>query len=686
MVEFIVRISDRWEGQLGGMMLDIKVVSSIVSITSVFIKPVVETWITPKIIEYMKTAKIDKDLVDHYFENKFESYLSHTYEQCLYITTLAFPGNKVLLKDLYVPLTIEQDNTGTSYIVDDDSIELLDLRRKVIIADAAGTGKTTLLRFLFLQCIEKNIAVPVLVELRRLSATHSLMDEIYMQLNPIDEAVEKEFILELVKRGDFIFLLDGYDEVSEENKAYVAQELQNFVVKAGKNAFIVATRPNLSIASLRGFDHFKVKPLSEDEAFELLYRYGSGEELVVSLIQQLYEHRPQTLHREFLTNPLSVALLYKAYTYKPIIPDKKHIFYRQVYDALFEEHDTVKGGGFTRSKHSGLCSDEFHRMLRVFGFKSLKLGLLEFSKDNLILIIREAKNYCSGISDFHESEFVKDLTTTVPLFVYDGVFYRWVHKSIQEYFAAMFIYSDIKGIQGCVLRAMIDSNLEKYINVFDLYYDIDYEGFQRSVTYDLVNSFLRHSEVEGTVEKKEDCCIEEALKVRMLLFDREIFLLKTPDVIYVDKDGYSHEWFDYIICNLESKVTIKAPIYSSIIFNNEPENWAVIFVEGDNGRLRQLLENKHSDLVVYGEEKQEISEDKESTGIFIGVEKLTVNGNLIKLDETVIESLDQYGLIKLKEFLFRRVPVLNLTKCLNFKASVEKNRSTADDNYLMRGI
>jgi len=667
-------------------MLDIKIVSSIVSITSVFIKPVVETWITPKIIEYMKTTKIDKDLVDHYFENRFENYLSHAYEQCLYITTLAFPGRKIPLKDLYVPLTIEQDNNGISYIVDDDSNELLGLRRKVIIADAAGTGKTTLLRYLFLQCIEKNIAVPILIELRRLSVTHSLIDEIYMQLNPIDEAVDKEFIFGLVKRGDFIFLLDGYDEVSEGNKAYVAQELQNFLVKAGKNAFIIATRPDLSIASLRGFDHFRLKPLSEDEAFELLYRYGYGDELVVNLIEQLCEYPTQKFYREFLTNPLSVALLYKAYTYKRIIPDKKHIFYRQVYDALFEEHDMVKGGDFTRSKHSGLCSDEFHRMLRVLGFKSLKLGLLEFSKDNLILLIHEAKDYCSGISDFYESEFAKDLIATVPLFVYDGVFYRWVHKSISEYFAAMFIYSDIKDMQGPVLRTMRDSDLEKYINVFDIYYDIDYEGFRRTVIYDLVNSFLGYFEVEGTVGKKIDWHTEETLKIKILLFDREIFLLQSPDNIYVDKNRYAYSYFEYITCNLESEVTVKAPAYSSHLFTCEPQSWAVILVDGDNGRLLRLLQNKHSDLIVHKEEEQEMAEEKKTTGMFIGIEKLTAGGHFIKLDEKVIEDLDQYGLVKFKEYLLDRGPVLNLTECLNLKVSVECNLPTADESHLMRGI
>ena len=68
---------------------------------------------------------------------------------------------------------------------------------------------------------------------------------------------------------------------------------------------------------------------------------------------------------EFLANPLLVSLLFKAFEYKQQVPFKKHVFYRQVYDALYHHHDLTKEPGFERKKHSGLDLEDFHRVLRA---------------------------------------------------------------------------------------------------------------------------------------------------------------------------------------------------------------------------------------------------------------------------------------------------------------------------------
>ena len=140
---------------------------------------------------------------------------------------------------------------------------------------------------------------------------------------------------------------------------------------------------------------------------------------------------------EFLTNPLLVSLLFTAFQHKQTIPFKKHIFYRQVYDANFESHDLTKGDSYTHDKYTKLEIDDFHRVLRHLGFSCLKQNQkIEFTKDEILSLIHNARVFCVDL-DFSESDFLKDLLSTVPLFSKDGIYYRWAHKSLQDYFAAL---------------------------------------------------------------------------------------------------------------------------------------------------------------------------------------------------------------------------------------------------------
>lgn len=54
---------------------------------------------------------------------------------------------------------------------------------------------------------------------------------------------------------------------------------------------------------------------------------------------------------EFLKNPLLVSLLFAAFDFKQTIPLKKHIFYRQVFDAYFDSHDLSKGDSYVHEKN-----------------------------------------------------------------------------------------------------------------------------------------------------------------------------------------------------------------------------------------------------------------------------------------------------------------------------------------------
>lgn len=70
-------------------------------------------------------------------------------------------------------------------------------------------------------------------------------------------------------------------------------------------------------------------------------------------------------------------------------------------------------------------------------------GKIEFTKDDLQITLQNIISKIPGIST-SPSLFIQDLIETVPLFVKEGAIIRWSHKSLMEYFAAMFICRDTK--------------------------------------------------------------------------------------------------------------------------------------------------------------------------------------------------------------------------------------------------
>ncbi|MCX6376117.1 MAG: NACHT domain-containing protein [Armatimonadetes bacterium] len=423
-------------------------------------------------------------------EKDYQAYLSSVYEQCTYLSTLALQGEKRSLRSLYQPLTLI--GQGVKPVrVESYSKRLVPRHRKVLITDGAGMGKSTLAKFLLLCCVHEKAGMPVLLELRRLSRERKILPLLYQEILPHGKEEDRELLLRLIRQGGFVFFLDGYDEIAVADRDAVGVDLQSFISLAAANHFVVTSRPDVALAGFPQFTRFAIKGLTVEEAFALLRRYGGDNGLAEQIIEKITKEDLSAV-TEFLANPLLVSLLYRAFEHKAMIPLRRHVFYRQVYDALFEAHDLTKGGGFERKKYTGLDLEQYHSVMRSLGFLTLSLGKVEYGRDELIAEVKKARERCPDV-EFRENDFVNDLLNTVPVFTREGGLLRWSHKSLQEYFAAQFICRDTKGKQTALLRRlMTDPTAMRFQNVLELCADIDYPSFREAVLGLLLDQYLKH--------------------------------------------------------------------------------------------------------------------------------------------------------------------------------------------------
>lgn len=466
----------------------------LITVASPLIKALVENVVTPKLNDFKERFNLDKNKYYIPTEEHFQEYLHRTYKKVSVINTLVFNNSQRLIQDIYLPLTVyDPDNKSKSVKIDGFPRTISDEYGNILITDTAGMGKSTLMKRIFIDIVEKNTAIPIFIELRRLSKEKTLISEIHDQLNSLTKEFDSTLMLELLSEGGFIIILDGYDEISFNEREPVTQDIQDFIVKASNNRFFITSRPEKALSSFGSFKEYRISNLKKKEAFELLRKYDHQGVVSSLLIKKLEEQELKNIE-EFLINPLLVSLLFTAFEHKQVIPFKKHLFYRQVYDANFESHDLTKGESYSHEKYSKLEIDDFHRVLRHIGFNCFKNQKIEFNKDELLKLISESKSFCAGL-EFNVSDFLEDLISTVPLFTKDGNYIRWAHKSLQEYFSAQFIYLDSKEKQTTILKRIYNHTyLEKFVNILDLYYDMDYKTFRNVIEYELLKEFHAHVE------------------------------------------------------------------------------------------------------------------------------------------------------------------------------------------------
>ncbi len=463
----------------------------------------------------------------------FEEYLSRTYEKYSIINTLVFHNSQRQLKEIYVAQTLVNDNDYYDTTkIDKLPVDLIKKYKKILITDTAGMGKSTIMKRMFIDLIDsgmEDIGIPIYIELNRLKKDRAILLEIQEELNSLSREFNKELLLKLIQTGGFIFFMDGYDEISLADRTEVTQGIQAFISKAGtKNYYFLTSRPEGNLPSFGDFQSFSIQRLTKEEAYELLEKYDLSKNKVVSrnLIELLKSGEYDSID-EYLVNPLLVSLLFTAYDYNRSIPFEKHRFYGLVFDAFFEKHDSSKPLK-SRDKHSGLNYDAFYRVLRYVGYDCLVKTGVQFNQETILDCIRKAKEFCGNLV-FSEYDFLKDLITTVPLFCHEGTDYKWVHKSLLEYFAASFIYCDAKQNQDKILSAIYNSShFVKYINMLDIYFDIDYKGFSKNITLPLCESYLRFYSSHFIDVNISRNLIDERLA--FLFMGKFAFMLKNDDI------------------------------------------------------------------------------------------------------------------------------------------------------------
>lgn len=402
---------------------------------------------------------------------EIDTYLLRLYDKLRLTKNILFRNEPVDFYDSYLPLTLK---SKTKVVRMHSPVTVLDEFSKLAVLGAAGSGKTTLLRFLTLQCIEEEYGIPVYIELRNFS-DEKLSFEEFVATSITNSADTSKA---LFSSGKFVFVFDGFDEINYKEGRDIIFQIENFISKYNENKFVISSRPGTNIESLSQFYVFDLCPLNWNDITLYVDRLELPNKMKKILFQSFDKDE---IFFSYLTNPLFLSL-YINYLHihsTQNIPNNKSVFFRNILDTLFSQHDSVSKLGFVRNKLSGLNKDELESVATLLAFRAVVTSTSSFSKDHLYKELELIKRNTGFV--FENENIIYDLTITVNILISNNGYYNFPHILFLEYLASLFISRVSLEKKSNVYKQFLNSDkIVMNSSFINFLYELDYLSFSRN--------------------------------------------------------------------------------------------------------------------------------------------------------------------------------------------------------------
>lgn len=439
--------------------------------------------------------------VQQTFSNRLLEYQVEEYKRNFFSKTILHRAEPKPLSEFYQPLFIRlhKKNVDDKRVTTSSAKKLLNKYNYVTIIGSAGSGKSTIVKYLYTNCFKEGYKIPIKVELRYLNEFKgSINDYIYNEIFHFQKlGFSNPIIDRLLSSDSFVFFFDGYDELNSAIKAKTTKDIDSFVQKYPSNKYVVTSRPYTSVDLLPLFSNFHVCDLQPNEiaAFVKKQIPESESELAEKIIKAINKVENRS-YNSFLSNPLLLSMFILTFQSYSDIPQKRSEFYDQVFDTLFSIHDAVSKLAYVREKISGLSKDQFEEILQLFSFLSYFEEKFIFPSnyltDKLDIIKSKKKNL-----NFDNDKFIDDLQVAIGILNKEGLDYTFPHRSLQEYFGALYISKvspENKKILYNKLRLEIEDNIGSLMSkdhFYGLLAEMDYNNLSSFVSIPLIEKIHR---------------------------------------------------------------------------------------------------------------------------------------------------------------------------------------------------
>lgn len=355
-----------------------------------------------------------------------------------------------------------------------DGIDLANQYPYLMVLGGPGVGKSTFLRKVGLEALKgkqgafQQGCIPVFVVLQQLRSNEISLEQLITQEFEIAGFPDAtEFTKAALEKGKLLILLDGLDEVPQDQEDRAIEQIRTLVDRYHQNRFIASCR----VAAYKGgFPRFKdvaMAPFRDDQIEQFIHNwFGSEKDQAANTANQCWDllKRPEyQAARELAQTPLLLTLLCAVYNTSLDFPKNRAALYGEALDVLLKEWGAEK-----RIKRDPIYQDlsiELEReLLADIAHDSFIEDQLFFDKRDVTTRIREFL-----VSNLNAPKHLDSETVLEAIEVQQGILverardaYSFSHLTFQEYLTAQYIV-DNQQIEWLVTHHLTD---ERWREVF----------------------------------------------------------------------------------------------------------------------------------------------------------------------------------------------------------------------------
>lgn len=460
---------------------------------------------------YLQGIKQDSDE----YGNPFKKYIDKAVSYYSTKKTLLYAEKPHPFYELYVCNDIKYHkyritgakDTKPEITISEATVDKLEAESKYIIIEGiGGIGKSMFLTHLFLSSAlnpEHPSGTPIFLSLKDYKdTTDNVVDFIWKSVGEYDSDISRKAIIEALQNKELILLLDGFDEIQSSARESFQSDLEAFIKSYSGNTIIMTSRPIYdSFVSFSKFSVFDIKPLTKPQALALVDKLEFWDDIAKKNFLQALDSKLYYSHYQFASNPLLLTIMLMTYSSFGEVPAKMHVFYSKAYETMARLHDASKGS-FKRPLHTNLTPEEFAKFFAEFCARTYRDEMLEFDERSFTAymskVLRGTLAENNGITPH---DFLLDLTDNLCIMYREGSTYYFIHRSFQEYFAAVHFSSeyDAKLTRiGNFFEGMKNRNYTD--KTFDMMYDMIPDKIERFIFLPflekLINAYIDNGEDE----------------------------------------------------------------------------------------------------------------------------------------------------------------------------------------------
>ena len=271
-----------------------------------------------------------------------------------------------------------------------DGLTAANNEQYLMVLGGPGVGKSTFLRKLGLEALEKRLAhslMPVFIELKSFKSEEmSLQQAISKELEVSGFPYADSLVESMLSDGKMLILLDGLDEVPSKQVDNVIEQIRNFCDQHRQNRFVTSCR---TAAYKGGFNRFTDVTMAEfdDEQIEQFVQrwFSSKLDMESDIAQKFWEMLQQAENasaKELAQTPLLLTFLCLVYDRSQSLPPVRSNLYGKALDILLEDWAAEKR--IERDPiYQGLYPGLEKELLSEIAYQSFKADQLFFSEQEI---------------------------------------------------------------------------------------------------------------------------------------------------------------------------------------------------------------------------------------------------------------------------------------------------------------